>query len=275
MFEAVVPKSPFLGKWIDYIHSFSVADAHFHRQLVIFPNVGTAITFYFNVSFDEDGHQKFLSEERAGNNGAVLQINRVDPVEIVEYGRQDRITVVFKPLGVNRFIPASLEEIAGSQNPTAIDITSGDKRYKDFLEKLVLMPVAERIDAIEHFLISVYNKDEYSLLETILQNFDFNKKLSAIASESATTTKTMDRLFKKHIGLSPVEFKNILKFRNSLKAKLTNKEQSLSHLSFESNYSDLPYMMKVYRKFTKQTAKTFFDQLSTAAQGKYLYQEIY
>ena len=276
MFETFEPKNSFLKQWIDYIFHYSSDDPNFERLLIIFPNVGSAVTFYFDLEFCGLSTQKFVSEEKKGHNGVVLHINRIEPIEIIERGRQERITVVFKTLGINHFISASLDEVGKNQNPTAINISSEDKRYKDLLQILnSLSSICERIDAIEDFFVSIYKNFEDPLLVNIIEHINSLQTLTTIATHAATSTKTIDRLFKKHIGLTPVEFRRILKFRISLRSKLSDRNQSLENLAFETDYSDLSYMMKVYRKFTGQTAKTFFDRLSVSANGKYLYQEIY
>lgn len=275
MLETIGPQNDSLKQWIDYIFKYSCDDPDFERQLIIFPNTGAAITFYFDTAFHAVSSQKFISEEKKSNNGIVLHINRIEPIEIIERGRQERVTVVFKPLGLNHFISTSLEEISRNQNPTAINISSKDKRYRDVQELLnSLSSITERIVAIEDFFVSIYKDPGDVLLKEIIKHFDPDQKLTTIATTAATTTKTIDRLFKKHIGVTPVEFRRILKFRNSLRSKLSGKNQSLEHLAFDANYHDLPYMMKVYRKFTGQTAKTFFDRLSVSANGKYVYQEL-
>jgi len=276
MLEIIGPQKDSLKQWIDYIFKYSCDDPNFERQLIIFPNTGSAITFYFDTEFLEVSSQKFISEEKKGNNGMVLHINRIEPIEIIERGRQEMITVVFKVLGISHFISTSLDEIIRNQNPTAINISSTDKRYQHLQQVLnSLSSITQRTSAIEDFFVSIYKDSADLLLEEIIKYFDPDQKLTTIAASAATTTKTIDRLFKKHIGLTPVEFRRILKFRNSLRSKLSGKNQSLEHLAFDANYHDLPYMMKVYRKFTGQTAKTFFDRLSISANGKYLYQEIY
>ena len=275
MFEIIGPRNDSLKQSIDYIFSFSCDDPNFERQLIIFPNTGSAITFYFDTEFREVSSQKFISEEKKGNNGMVLHINRIDPIEIIERGRQEMVTVVFKVLGINHFISASLDEISRDQNPTAINISAADERYLDLQQVLnSLSSIGQRTAAIEDFFASIYSDAVDPLLQEIVKHFDPDQKLTSIAASAATTTKTIDRLFKKHIGLTPVEFRRILKFRNSLRTKLSGKNQSLEHLAFDTNYHDLPYMMKVYKKFTGQTAKSFFERLSTSANGKYLYQEI-
>jgi AraC-like DNA-binding protein len=275
MFEIIGPQKDSLRPWIDYVFKYSCDDPDFERQLIIFPNTGAAITFYFNTEFGEVSAQKFISEEKKGNNGMVLHINRIDPIEIIERGRQERITVVFKVLGINHFISTSLDEITRDQNPTAIDIPSTDKRYHDLQQVLnSLSSITQRLAAIEDFFVSIYKDPADLLLAEVIKHFDPDQKLTSIAAAAATTTKTIDRLFKKHIGVTPVEFRRILKFRNSLRSKLSGKNQSLEDVAFDSNYQDLPYMMKVYKKFTGQTARTFFERLSVSANGKYLYQEI-
>jgi AraC-like DNA-binding protein len=168
-----------------------------------------------------------------------------------------------------------LGELINDQNPTKIHISSNDNRYSELMSTLdSVSTVHERAKLIEQFFISIYKQFDDRLIREVLNNFTFHEKLSTIAKRSATTTKTMDRLFNAHIGITPVQFKNILQFRNSLRTKLNNMKQSLASLSFESHYNDLPYMLRVYRKFTGMTGTAFFNSLSTSADGKYLYREV-
>src|SRR6185503_3893654 len=194
MFEIIGPQKDSLKQWIDYIFKYSCDDPNFERQLIIFPNTGAAITFYFDTTFHAVSAQKFISEEKKGNNGIVLHINRIEPIEIIERGRQERVTCVFKPLGLNHFISTSLEEISRNENPTAITISSSDKRYQD-LQGLLnsLSSVTERMAAIEDFFVFNYTDFDDVLLKEIIKHFDPDQKLTTIARTAATTTKTIDR----------------------------------------------------------------------------------
>src|SRR5258705_7909909 len=111
MFELILPSNSLLHRYIQYIYKFSVDDARFNRKLVIFPNTGSAITFYKDVEFVSVGYQHFLSFEEKGDASMVLHLNRAEPITIQESGRQKRIGIVFKPLGVNQFLKYSLGEL--------------------------------------------------------------------------------------------------------------------------------------------------------------------
>jgi len=266
------PRSTFLKKYLHYFH-YCVDELESDRHIVLFPNVGSAITFYFDTEFSEINFQKFVSEEKKGCNGVILQTNRIDPVEIIERGKQHRITSVFNPLGVNHFIKSSLEDLVKDQNPSRINIGDTDNRYAEFVITLSnISSIESRVDAIEKFFLSIYQNLDDRFMETALPYFHSQMRLTAIAEHSGMSIKTMDRFFKKHMGVTPVQFRNIVQFRNSLCVKFSDAHRSLNDLAFQAEYYDLPYMMKVYKKFTKQPMSEFFDRLQVSAGGKYLFQ---
>src|SRR5258705_10495897 len=104
MYEIVYPENETLKKHILYIYKVSSAEKNFIRQLMIFPNVGSAIAIYRDVNFISEGRQEFRSFEEPGNRDVILHLNRKDPITIRETGRHKRIVIVLNPLGINHFI---------------------------------------------------------------------------------------------------------------------------------------------------------------------------
>jgi AraC-like DNA-binding protein len=268
-----------LQPFVAYIYFLTENEPSKICHRMIFPNVGSALTIYTNLDFSEHSYQRFVAAEKKGENGIVLHINRADPIELTEIGRQNCITIVFKPLGINCFLRSSLRELQQDQNPTTLKFHGANKHFLDLVSAIAAISDKNIWKLIiENFLIENYHDFEYPILKKGIQElsaFENDENLSVTARRIGMSVKTMDRLFKEHVGLSPVEFRSISKFRASLKMRLASPADSLNKVAIQSNYSDLPYMMKVYKKFTRRSAKSFFDSISTGADGQYVYHEYY
>src|SRR6185369_14480417 len=120
MYEIIYPGNEILKKHISYIYKVSSAEKNFKRQLMIFPNVGSAIAIYRDVNFISNGEQEFSSFEERGNKNVILHLNRKDPITIKETGRHKRIVIVFKPLGINHFLNIPVGDLIKDNNPTLI-----------------------------------------------------------------------------------------------------------------------------------------------------------
>lgn len=275
MFEVIVPTNPLLQAHLQYIYKFSVDDPGFSRKLVIFPNTGSAITFYKNVNFVAEGYQHFLSVEEKSETGMVLHLNRTEPVTIQESGRQKRIGIVFKPLGVNQFLKYSPGQLKEANNPSLIPATYFDRSFAEFGKNLDMdQPLSHTAKLIEELLLKNYTTFVNAVLERCLQKIadpDELKKIEEVAHQAGAATKTVNRLFHKHIGLSPVEFRKIAQFRYAIKTRLENKKASISSIALVNNYYDLPYMIRVFRKFTGINATAFFRNVSSSGDGQYIY----
>ena len=274
MFETFSPKNQLLTKYVRYFYRFNSDDKSFRRKLVIFPNVGSAIVFYSGVEFVTTGHQEFIANEKKKTCGTVLHLNRPDPVIITETGCQKRIGIVFKALGLNRFIKCNIDEMLKSRNPTSIPISYFDKDFEIlFKETDLAQPLSHLGGIVEEFLLSKLNGFPDSALGTAIEKLstEGNITISEIARSIPATTKTINRLFHKHIGLSPVEFKRIIQFRRALGLRLENEQTSNNEIAFESNYYDLPYMIKVFRQMTGFNTSDFFKKISHSEDKNYIY----
>src|SRR5205814_3790031 len=125
-------------------------------------------------------------------------------------------------------------------------------RYERVPRDLETLSLNKKVQVIEDFFTRIFSEMRDILVDRVVQSFDSDLNVTSIAKKAAVSPKTMDRLFKRHIGITPVQYRNILRFRKSLEVKLRNEGVSLGHLSLDANYYDLPHMIKAYKKFTEQ-----------------------
>jgi AraC-like DNA-binding protein len=237
--------------------------------------VGSAIAVYKNVDFFPENDQQFLSREKQGSSGVILHLNRIDPITIKEEGRQKRIVIVLKPLGINQFMNEPPGELLKINNPSLVPVSSFFSELKEFSTGPEMeQPLHKSAEIIEELLSERFKHFTNPILENAINEMDKADKLSKIediAYSVGASTKTMKRLFHKYIGLSPVEFRKIAQFRNALRNKLANQEASFTSIAWENSYYDLPYMIKVFKELTGISIKEFFSRLSYSGDMQYVY----
>ena len=275
VFEMIAPKNELLKNCIRYIYRFSADDNNFKRQLIIFPNTGAALVLYKDTDFSLEKEQRFLSVEKKGNSGIMLHLNRIDPVIIKEEGKQNRIGIVLKPLGINYFIEESVAELLKRHDPSLIPASTIFTELAEFAKSTQMEQSLEsNLSILEELLLKRYHPFENSILQNSIDEIEKSDqllKIEEIALRVGTSGKTMERLFRKHIGLNPVEFRKITQFRNALKNRLTNPDASFKDIAWGNSYHDLPYMIRVFKEMTGINMKEFFSKLSYSADMQYVF----
>src|SRR5258706_10161838 len=273
--EIFYPRDNTLRKYIRYMYRVSSDDPGFQRQLVLFPNAGSAIAIYEDVDFCSDSYQEFSSFEKNGNKNIILHLNRKDPVTIREKGKQKRIVIVIGPLGINHFMDVPPGALLKSNNPTLIPLIPVDRNFIKFCDLIPInRPLSESGPLIEELLLERINEFSNAFLESCvsaLMTSDSSSRIEEIALKKKVSEKTLNRQFHKYIGLSPVEFRKIIQFRHAISLKLENNSSKHSDIALESNYYDLPYMTKVFKKMTGISASDFFHKISSCFDKQYVY----
>lgn len=73
----------------------------------------------------------------------------------------------------------------------------------------------------------------------------------ALARGNFTTVRQLERHFKKHIGLSPKEYSNIIRFQNALgMIKNSEADRSLLDIAFECGYYDHSHLANEIKRHT-------------------------
>lgn len=93
-----------------------------------------------------------------------------------------------------------------------------------------------------------------SLLQPVLECIhNSNGKLSIyeLAKMNFTTVRQLERNFKTHIGISPKEYSNIVRFQNALSIiKSSHNKRSLLDIAFECGYYDHSHLANEIRRNT-------------------------
>ncbi|MEJ7823287.1 MAG: helix-turn-helix transcriptional regulator [Chitinophagaceae bacterium] len=277
--DTFYPKHALLKDTIEYYYFQKTDSNKFSNNYYAFPNILLPLNIHKNVTCKINGHQVNVTGVKQKNYMMILNGRYELPLHVQQKGKIEKVTIIFKPLGLNHFIKVPFGEVA--QKPTQI-FTEWMKtdNCPAFLNQFFSEhDNSKRILIFENHLLSLYNPlTEHSFLCDVLCMLnDFSKEVSIedIAKKFSLSSRTLDRVFKKHLGISPVSFRKIARFRHSLNNKLfSSKFKTLTKIGYESNFYDQSYFNKVYKNLTGQNPKAFFNSIEKLANDRLVFKFI-
>ncbi len=278
-FDAFYPTHPLLKQAIEYYYFQKSESSNFITEYYAFPNTLLPLNIHENVTCKIKDHYVNVAGVKQKNYLMILNGRYEIPLHVQQKGKINKVTIVFKPLGLNHFITASFCEVA--QKPTQIfKEWMKTNNCSTFLNQLFSEDDNEkRILILENYLLTLYKPFTYHpfLNDVLIMLNDFSNEISIedIARNFSLSSRTLDRVFKKHLAISPAGFRKIARFRHSLKNKLFKNEfDTLTKIGYESNFYDQSYFIKVYKNFTGLNPKTFFNSIEKLADDRLIFRFI-
>jgi len=274
--EIFYPKNALLQKHIDYYYFLNTGTDGFCSTYYSFPNTVYSLNIHRDASCSINGYSVNVKHDPANNYLCILQGKYDHPIKVKLEGRLDKVTIGFKPLGLNHFIKPSLGDIA--VRPAQVFSSWDDSpHYLNFLNSFYgTNQHTNRIDALEAFLLTQYAPlvGVHILEQAVKMLADFQQEhtIAEIAHLLSLNERTLNRLFHKHFAVSPVTYRQIARFRYSLKNKLTGEDcSSLTQIGYKSNFYDQSYFIKVYRKFAGDHPSAFFNTIDRMADDRLIF----
>jgi AraC-like DNA-binding protein len=257
--KTIAPTSPILKKYIECFYVYE-GKPNLTFKYVAFPHFNTGLTFFKGAFVHRQNWSLLISENT--DLGVHIEVlgKYITPVLLEYKGQLREISIVFKPLGINRFFKDNYHSLAPKFSQ---ELTNNE--WNQFGESL--FSDNDDISKIESFLVSQFwDNQELSGIEnslTLLENNNQQDSIPDIASKVGLNLKTFQRHFQKHMGCSPVEYRRICRFRSSLRNKLNSSQwKNLTELTFDEGFYDQSYLIKEFRKITNHNPKDFFKSVS-------------
>jgi AraC-like DNA-binding protein len=268
--QTFYPENPILKKHIEYYYFLKTGSPDFTSVYYAFPNTLQAFNIHHHARCKLTPGSATVSGDKRNNYLMIVQGKYELPLFVKLNGILDKVTIIFKPLGLNHFIKRPLIEVAPGASQVFTDWYD-DKNCTPFLNSFFhTNDYACRVNILENYLLSCYRPLEEEIVLTrvldLLTNFNRGYSASEIAESIAMNVRSFDRLFHKHLGISPVAFRKIARFRHSLNNRLFNDRfKSLTEIGYESNFYDQSYFIKIYRKMTGDNPSLFFNSIEKLA----------
>ncbi|WP_060874487.1 helix-turn-helix domain-containing protein [Myroides odoratus] len=259
------PKSQTLAKYIEGYY-FLHRDKNLSKPIRYwtYPNNYCILTFNRNFSVQENEEGVVLRAHDCLNSMTSLVSRYTKPMQICYEDLIDELTIYFKPLGINQFMTDAQSLF---EKRVHIDfVFSPDFNQK--MNELFDLNIEAQIDALESYLLVLLHEKKLDLIEKIVGDLDADSKIEEIAKKHNITRQYMNRLFVKHLGKSPAEYRKIQRFRNSiLKRKESKNYTELAQYGFY----DQAHFNKDFKLLTGHTPQTFFNQVNTSQENIWLF----
>ena len=259
------PKNGILQKYIEGYYFVSEDKKSGQIKYYTFPNnfhilsVNQSTEFLFPEN-------KVIIRSSSQDNIVINSVNKYSkPLEITYENPVNEITIYFKPLGINQFIdnPDIFKEPEISDFNPFID-------FKENMKLVFSQPNRRnQIELLENYWLSKFDKKDLSLIEQILSDIEADLKIKEIAQKYNFTRQYINKLFSKHIGKTPSEYRKIFRFRNALNE--AKKAKNLTHLSHNNLFYDQAHFIKDFNALTNTNPTSFFKNVDTEKGNVWLF----
>lgn len=276
--QTYYPQNPILKKYIEYYYFLRTDSSDFNNTYYSFPNTLQSFNIHKNADCEIKPNYTGIFESKENKYFTIVQGHYDVPLLVNLRGRLDKVTIIFKPLGLNHFINKTFKEVSGKHSQVFNEWES--PKYTSFLDAFYLtFDEKERGVLLEEFLITRYQPfNEGNILQKaldLLTDFDNEHSMEAIAAALSINTRALNRLFDKHLGINPVAFRKVARFRHSLKNRLFNEKfKTLTEIGYESNFYDQSYFVRIYKRLTGNNPSKFFNSIEQLADNQLIFEFI-
>jgi AraC-like DNA-binding protein len=106
---------------------------------------------------------------------------------------------------------------------------------------------------LDHFFLKRLSQPKRSLLPVIagIQAHNGQLSVNALAQQYFTTIRQLERSFNQHMGISPKEFINLVRYQSTFqKIRHNTANKSLLEIAYESGYYDHSHLTNEIKKYT-------------------------
>lgn len=274
-FQPVYPVSPILKDHIYCYYCYESYDDNYQSVHSSFPHVYNALSIYSAASLEFN--PQFLKAVGDGNNlpSCVLQGKRQSLLKVELKGKFKRVTIIFKPLGLNHFIRYPISKVMG-KDPCLFTLWQG-KAFDQVVQLLFSgKELSKQVFHLEEFLVQIYHRLDLRKLESalsLLNDYDNKRTIDEIAACIDLPLRTFNRLFRLHLGVSPVTHQRISRFRQSLESKLfQDKLKKLTEISYQNSFYDQSDFIKLYRQLAGINPHALFNNVQQIGDTNLVFQ---
>ncbi len=148
----------------------------------------------------------------------------------------------FKPAAFAAFFPfSSLHEVTD----LAVEF---EKKLAPDLHQIM----QHSITYLDHFFLKRLTVPKHILFPVIadIKNNNGQINVKAVAQRNFTTVRQLERSFKQHVGISPKEFINLVRYQAVIPAIKKDYKRSLTDIALEYGYYDHAHLSNEVKRYT-------------------------
>lgn len=248
------PKNKILEKYIEGYYFFKNNDPHFSLSYYTFPNNFQIITCASQVEIVLKENGLISKHDKNGKFISTFTYSYIAPIQIDYLGKTNEVTIYFKPSGLNHFV-RNLDTYYKKGNFISFF------PFDDFQNSMQYILANENIEEAREWL------EQYWMGKLIEVNFDTidqiisrmnTMNVSEISKTLNISRQYLHKIFKAHLGKSPIEFKRIQRFRDALQFPQAN----LTETGLQAFFYDQSHFIKEMQRFTGSIPKKIFRNVA-------------
>lgn len=212
----------------------------------VLPDGCVDIIINLGDDYSIEGENVILRSEKAYLGGAITHF-----MEAKTFPETHLVGVRFKPSAFGHFYSfSSLHEVKNN----FVELSD------DFIPKIHLL-FRDISTAFDSFFLNRHIQPKRSLLPVIetVKKHDGDVSVNQLADAHFIKTRQLERNFKYHIGLSPKEFTNIIRYKFAQQLILErHPKRTLCDIAFECGYYDLAHLSNEMKKYTGVTPSDLY-----------------
>ena len=257
---------PALMPYISYYYLLSTDGDAAASTYQAFPSPNNPVGFFYDCAICLLPKKAVVTKATGQGIQEIIVGNAISPVQVVLQSGITEFCIVFKPLGINHTQTIKMGDML-QHNFSATNL------FDDLHSAIkFIIDGGDGIALLEKKLVSrLAETEELNSLRQIikLMSTDENGVVAEISKKIFLSYKKIYRMFLAHLGISPVQFRNILKFRNAV----TNGVQSVHHkkmsgMAIDSGYYDQAHLINQFKKIAHHTPKDFLSAITLDSAGK-------
>jgi AraC-like DNA-binding protein len=257
------PKDSLLQKYIECFYTINREQDAKPITYLTFPSIFTIVSVNTNSSIQISGNKVTLKYSAAKSLETYLTYPFIEPVWVEYQGQTNEITTYFKPLGINAFLKKPLSFYYKTQYPSFEPFAD----YKSKMHQILLIQDYEKkVEELEKYWVSKFSGFSHPFLHNVVSKIiggNSLETLSEMALDNNVSRATINKHFAHHLYQTPSQLKKISRFRTAIKEHLSTKcSESLTEITYKTNYFDQSHMVKEFRALTSLAPKHFFSKIS-------------
>ena len=204
------------------------------------------------------GDPFFYGDERECFDAIHFHGIRKKPLKIVQLGEIESVGVSFTPWGFYSLAQNSMDNYVNKTVNLKDVHYSLHKELASHLEQYEEPhKLVELVEASlkKHLHSTPSEQNDFRIIEQFLKDNDTNIK--DFCEVKGLSQRRLERIFNKYIGVSPKMFLEVVRFEESSRDVLYNKQDNLTDISHKHGFYDQSHFARVFKTYTNYSPRDF------------------
>lgn len=232
-----------------YWHVQASPDQPFDLSVDVFVDLRPDLIINLGVPY----HRTRVGGTRVRLTRSNVDAQRMHPIRIQQCGAVVVAGARFRTGGLMPFVTDSLHEWTDRVIPLREAFGVGARALQSAMSD-ANGDVDQQTQALDDFFRSrMMLSDPMALtlrLKSAQEAAGGDLRIGALAELGGTTLRTMDRLFRRYIGVSPKTFSRVMRFQRGLNRLKFDPAVSLGTIAAECGYADQSHFVREFKRFT-------------------------